>query len=82
METVAKILSEQFRSMNVVNVSIFDKKGLAESYAKGTRNMGNLSSERRGWYLRTDEQEFLQYLPDGAAQNEPAIILLSPKSQN
>lgn len=77
MEKIAEKLSIDFREKKVVNVNLFDERERAKAYAKGTRNLGDLQNERRGWYLRTDDREFLLFFPDPTRQGKP--ISIKPK---
>jgi hypothetical protein len=77
MERIAWGLSNEFKDKTVVNVNLFDKRDLAKSYAKGTRSLGDLQNERRGWYLRTKDREFLLFSPNPA--NQGKLISVKPK---
>jgi hypothetical protein len=64
MTRIAKKVSERFEKRAVVNISIFDNKSLAEGYADGVGNLAEIQRDRRAWYLRTAQKEFLLFLPD------------------
>ena len=80
MKKIARKLSNDFKNKKVVNVHLFDVKGVAESYSKGTRSLGDLQYERRGWYLRTDDREFLLFFPDSNRKEKPISIKLNRKT--
>jgi hypothetical protein len=63
-----------FEAKKVINVNIFDRRDLAKSYAEGTRNLGSIQDERRGWYLRKDKTEFLLYFPDPTLRGKPVSL--------
>ena len=76
MTRIGERLSQQFREKIVVNANLFDSRDIARSYANGTRSLGDLQVERRGWYLRTADREFLLFTPDPAKSNEQISIKL------
>lgn len=78
MEKIALKFSSEFKDKKVVNINLFDNKDIAESYAKGTRNLGDLQNERRGWYLRTNDKEFLLFFPNSQERNKVESIKLKP----
>ena len=80
MEKIVEKLSVQFNEKKLVNVNLFDKRDIAEAYAKGIRDLGGLSNERRGWYFRNDNKEFLLFFPDGIIRNKPVSV--KPKKGN
>lgn len=74
MKHISESISRDFKDSSVVNLSLFDKKELAESYAKGTRNLGALQQERRGWYFRQGNKEFLLFYPDSNRRSKPISV--------
>lgn len=74
MTHVMHYFSSEFKNQLVVNVSLFDNLGVASSYVEGTRNLGNLQNERRGWYVRTSEREFLMFFRDPVNRGKPVIL--------
>lgn len=81
MEKIAEKLSIEFEKKKVVNVNLFDKKDLARAYTKGIPSPRELQYDRRGWYLRTDDREFLLFFPDPARRGKQISIKLK-KRQN
>lgn len=79
MRKAAEELSEIFEDKNVVNVDIFDRKDLAEAYVKGVRNIGQSAAERRGWYLKMPDREFLLFFPDREREKKQIAVKLFPK---
>lgn len=80
MEKIAEKLSIEFRKKKIVNVNLFDKRDIAKAYAKGTRELGGIPRERRGWYFRSSEKEFLLFSPD--ENNHDELISVKPKQKN
>lgn len=79
MEKLVEKLSIDFKKKKVVNVNLFDNKDLARAYAKGIPSPRELQYDRRGWYLRTDDREFLLFFPDPARRGKQ--ISVKPKRQ-
>jgi len=55
--------TEGFKDKKGLTISFFDDLELAKSFASGKRDGINLSSDRRGWYIRAGNTEFLIFSP-------------------
>ncbi len=80
MERIGMKLSRRFGNKRVINANLFDDKEIAEAYIKGVRGLGGIQVERRGWYLRFDDREFILFSPDPTNRDsQTAIKLPIPK---
>lgn len=74
MKNIVEEFSADFSDKRVVNLSLFDDEDIAKAYAAGTRNLGNLQNERRGWYVRTEDTEFLLFFPDSDRRGKQLVV--------
>lgn len=77
MSKLARQLSDRFRSKSVVNVNVFDNRQIADGYAKGNRDIGDMQKERRAWYFRDRTREVFLFFPDHARLLDPISVNLT-----
>lgn len=70
MNLIATEISVRYRDSKVVNVSLFDDREMASSYAQGIGDPRELASDRRAWFLKFDGKEFLLFYPDRERKQE------------